>query len=179
MAVPVPGFRISLDMLANTRIVGEFPWFSSRMCDKQINASVESVSLRVPNCAFIFFSAWHLSCRKNKWSNVIYDGYPKKTQDGQRTYTVTFWRVHVTIATATMHSLYCWVTQCTVNNRKMCWKCCRGHAAVLSHNVAELNLSVSTMSTYLGLQGRGSSVTSGAVHLVSEEISVKAAGVER
>ena len=50
---------------------------------------------------------------------------------------------------------------------------------MLSHNVAELNVSVSTMSTYLGLQGRGSSVASGAVHLVSEEIRVIAAGVER
>jgi hypothetical protein len=50
---------------------------------------------------------------------------------------------------------------------------------VLSHNVAELNLSVSTMSTYLGLQGRGSSVASGAVHHVSEKIRVTAAGAER
>jgi hypothetical protein len=55
------------------------------------------------------------------------------------------------------------------------WK----RAAVLSHNVAELNLSVSTVSTYLGLQGRGSPVASGAVHLVPEELRVIAAGAGR
>ena len=47
---------------------------------------------------------------------------------------------------------------------------------MLSHSVAELSLSVSTMSTYLGLQGRGGSV---AAHLVPEEISVIAAGAGR
>ena len=50
---------------------------------------------------------------------------------------------------------------------------------MLSHNVAELNLSVSTVSTYLGLQGRGSPVASGPVHLVPEEIRVIAAGAGR
>ena len=50
---------------------------------------------------------------------------------------------------------------------------------MLSHNVAQLHLSVSTMSTYVSLQGRGSSVASGAVHLVSEEIRVIAAEAGR
>ena len=50
---------------------------------------------------------------------------------------------------------------------------------MLSHGVAELHLPLSAMSTYLSLQGRGSSVASGAVHLVFEEIRVIAAGAGR